>query len=78
MVLLDGNEPVTVSLEKGAWPEDLTSGDIVEITWSGMVMETYPGQAHIEKCRKVADSDLSKVDGELLLHLSSMGWQIAE
>lgn len=78
MVLLNGTEPVTVSLEKGMWPEDLTSGDMVEITWDGMVMESYPGQAHIDKCLKVAEGDLADLDQELLLHLSAMGWKAVE
>ena len=78
MVLLNGTEPVSVSLQKGEWPGDLTSGDIVEITWDGMVMETYPGQAHIDKCKKVADGELADLNQEVLADLSGMGWRVVE
>ncbi len=79
MMVLDGS-PVTLSFrgDEEAWPQDLTSGDIIEITWDGYVMETYPGQAIIDKCRKAADGDLADISGELLENLASMGWEIVK
>ena len=52
----------------------LTDGDKIEIVRNPEIMESYPAQCYVKKCKKLEDGELSDVSPIAIERLSELGW----
>ena len=58
--------------------DGLDNGDKIEIYRKGEIAESYPAQCYVEKCKKIADGNISDVSQKAVDTLRSLGWVIGE